>query len=423
MAGTLQTRQFVATALNAVFSGRSTSQEKLGGVLELSNLLNRGLSAVGVCVVDSEDVRGSREAVFASVDRRSTCRRPFVYAPESAEQAWNSIRPIVNKVGRLASAQGADLRGFITSVLNAAASDEGLSARRLGEFPTVEVVSGNSEDSNGDLTIVLIAVGIVAFARRSDASIPLPSITGEPAEGMTPEQIKLFNQLSETVDLWVSGALPWLTDFLTCISIMKFFENHAGTLNPDEKTIFLLLRRQTYAAMKEYENAFVLFQKMNLESATASPEDFQKVFDGLEVNLLDAEAAESLIVGGAAGVSAGVGLKFLNFVRAVTLPIPIKVGAFIFGASFAASDYADAVTDQFSQLASCWKKLSRAYDLRDVNPTESRRLLSQLGLTLSERCRIGSKAACYMRLGAVAGVSVFAYYKWLQFSNNQLTSS
>ena len=264
MAGTPQTRQLVATALNAVFSGRSTSQEKLGGVLGLSDLLNRGLSAVGVCVVDSEDVRGSREAVFASADRRSTCRRPFVYAPESAEQAWNSIRPIVEKVGRLASARGVDLRDFISRVLNAARSDEGLSERRLAAFPTVKVVDGVSEDLNGDLTILLLAVGIVAYARRMEGyDIPLPIITGKPVEGMTPEQIKLFNQLSETINLWVSGGLPWLTDFLTCISIMQFFENRLGSLSPSFKTVFFKLKGDTYAALKEYENAFVLSQKIN----------------------------------------------------------------------------------------------------------------------------------------------------------------
>ena len=423
MAGTPETRQLVATALNAVFSGRSTSQEKLGGVLELSHLLNSGLSRIGVCVLDSDDIRGARDTVFASVDRRAACRSPFVYAPESAEQAWNSIRPLMEKVGRLARAQGADLRSFTASVLTAAESPVGLSSEALAAFPTVQVVDGAHEDLNGDLTLVLVAVGIVAYARKHGADIPLPSVTGKPVEGMTPEQIKLFNQFSKTINFWVSGGLPWLTDFLLCISIMKFFENRAGSLNPSEKTIFLRLRGDTYSAMKEYENAFVLWQKVNSEPATALPEDLQKAMEGLEVNLLDAEAAESAVRGGAAGVSAGSALWFLNKVLTTPLPLPVKVGAFVFGASFAASDYATAVTNQFSQLASCWKELSRAYDLRDVNPTESQKILSCLGLQLSERCRIGSKVACYVRLGLAAGVSVFAYYKWLQFSNNQLTSS
>lgn len=423
MAGTPETRQRVATALNAVFSRRSSAQEKLGGVLELSYLLNRGLAEIGVCVVESEDVRGSRGAVFASTDRRSTCRRPFVYAPESAEQAWDSIRPILEKVGRLARAQGADLESFVASVLNAAASDAGLSARSLGEFPTVQVVDGVHEDLNGDLTLVLVAVGVVASARLRDASIPLPSITGRPVEGMTPEQIKIFNQLSETVNLWVSGGMPWLTDFLVCVSIMQFFESRSGSLNPSEKTIFLRLKQDTYDLMTEYGNAFVLWQKMNSESATILPEDLREAVNTLEVNLLDAEAAESAVMGATAGVSARAGLWLLSKVQSVPLPLPAKAAALIFGASFAASDYASNLSDQFSKLASCWKELSRAYDLRDLNPTESRKILSCLGLQLSERCRIGSKVACYVRLGLAAGVSVFAYYKWLQFSNNQLTSS
>lgn len=423
MAGTLQTRQLVATALNSIFSERSSYQEKLSGVLQLSHLLNRGLSAVGVCVLEPEDVRGSGDVVFAEVDRRSACRRPFVYAPENAEEAWDSIRPLVRKVGQLARAQRADLERFISSVMTAATSDEGLSERVLAEFPTVQVVDGVHADLNGDLTLVLIAVGIVAKARNSGIDIPLPNITGEPVDGMTPEQIEIFNQLSKTINQWASGGLPWLSDFLVCISIMQFFKARESSLNPSEKTVYLRLQRETFDLINEYGNAFVLWRKMNSESVKVLPEDLQLTLDELEVNLYDAEMAESAGAGVAAGFGARGGLWLVNLMRTAPLPLHVKTAAFVFGASFAASDYASNLADQFSKLANCWKEFSRAYDMRELNPTESRRILSRLALQLTERCRIGSKIACYVRLGLAAGVSVFAYYKWLQFSHNQLKSS
>jgi len=428
MAGTAQTRELVARALNAILSSRSSENQKLVGVLQLSELLNRGTSAIRLCLVDTVSPNRAEDAVFNSDVSSAVCSKPFVYAPETAQEAVDALRPTVRRIGQLARASGGNLEATFISWLNAAGVGE-LSARKLDEFPTVKVVDSVHSDLNGDLTLVFIATALVDQARLEGEDIPLPSLLGKPVEGMTPAQLEIYNEIAKTVNTWVSGANPWLTHFLVCISIMRFFESRSSSLDPAFASIYRRLRRETYDAVKAYQNGFVLWRETNSGSADILPQDFRKAVMEAELSL-DATSTTAAATGAAvAGTTQAATVLIRKImmlagksaVAGSSLPAALLLGGTF--AAGAATQYGLSLTEQFADLAENWKCLARAYDLREINPRESRRILKSCAMALQERCRVGSKVECYLKLGLAASVSTFAYYKWLKFSNDQLTSS
>jgi hypothetical protein len=357
-----------------------------------------------------------------------------VYLPETAEEANSSLSPIIRRIGDLARRRSADLNAVnvFRSWLNGASVGE-LSAEALTRFPSVKIVDGIHEDLNGDLTLAFLAAGLVAVARLDGEDIPLPSLTGEPVEGLTAEQVEIFNLISKTLNRWALGYSPWLSDFLVCVSLLRYFEPRAQDLPSRFRKNFRKLRKDTLEAMRAYQNGFLLWAKSNRDSLGEDlPEDFARALEEVEFNLSDTDlgsaSAGAVAVNYASAATLGIVRKIMmtfgtSGIAAAGASLPVTSAALLLSATYLATKYGSAIEEQFASLARDWKLLAKAYDLRATAPQESEAVLASLEGNLSERCRVGSKVECYVKYGITAGLAAFAYYKWLRFSQDQLTSS